>query len=80
MSNFVREYVQIDDHASLDDVIEVLTAVRRALPQGADAEIRMRGDDIFGRHLSICYLRPKAMDELVTELPYRLAAGTSRAA
>lgn len=80
MSNFVREYVQIEDHASLDDVIDMLTAVRRALPQGAEAEIRMRGDDVFGRHLSICYLRPKAMDELVIELPYRLVEGARSAA
>lgn len=80
MSNFVKEYVEISDHASLDDVIEALVAIRRALPAGADAEMRMRGDDVFGRHLSVCYLRPKAMEELMVELPYRMADRTSLAA
>jgi hypothetical protein len=74
MSSFVKEFVKIDDRTTLDDAIDVLMELRRALPEGANAELRMRGDDIFGRHLSLCYMRPKAVDERATELPYRLAA------
>ena len=70
MSNFVKEFVEIADHTSLDDVIDALTKLRRALPNGAQAEMRLRGDDIFGRHLSICYLRPKHEDEMNGERPY----------
>ncbi len=70
MSNFVREFVEIADHTSLDDVIDALTALRHALPDGVQPEIRLRGDDIFGRHLSICYLRPKRDEELTGERPY----------
>ncbi|MEY3658720.1 MAG: hypothetical protein RLZZ561_332 [Pseudomonadota bacterium] len=70
MSNFVKEFIEITDHTSLDDVIDALTALRQALPDGAQAEMRLRGDDIFGRKLSICYLRPKQHDELAGERPY----------
>ncbi|MFM8542257.1 MAG: hypothetical protein ACKOAM_03275 [Chakrabartia sp.] len=70
MSNFVREFVEIADHTSLDDVIDALTTLRHALPDGLQPEIRLRGDDIFGRHLSICYLRPKQDEELTGERPY----------
>ncbi len=74
MSSYVREFVKIDDRTTLDDAIDVLMELRRALPEGANAELRMRGDDIFGRHLSVCYMQPKAVEERATELPYRLAA------
>jgi hypothetical protein len=74
MSSFVREFVKIDDRTTLDDAIDVLMELRRALPEGANAELRMRGDDIFGRHLSICYMQPKSLEERASELPYRLAA------
>lgn len=80
MSNFVKEFIEIADHTSLDDVIDALTALRRTLPEGVDAELRMRGDDVFGRHMSICYMRPKHIDELTCELPYRLADPDSLAA
>lgn len=64
MSKLVREFVQIQDHSALDKLIETLISVRDALPaDGGEAEIRMRGDDIFGRHLSISYLRPQTAEE-----------------
>ena len=73
MSSFVKEYVRIADHTSLDAAIEALMELRRSLPEGAHAELRMRGDDVFGHHLSVCYMRPKSMEELTCELPYRMA-------
>lgn len=73
MSSFVKEFVRIEDHTSLDDAIEALMELRRTMPEGANAELRMRGDDVFGRHLSVCYMRPKSMEELTCELPYRMA-------
>ena len=73
MSSFVKEYVRIADHTSLDAAIEALMELRRSMPDGATAELRMRGDDVFGRHLSVCYMRPKSMEELTCELPYRMA-------
>lgn len=73
VSSFVKEFVRIEDHTSLDDAIDALMELRRNMPQGAIAELRLRGDDVFGRHLSVCYLRPKSMEELTAELPYRLA-------
>ena len=37
MSRFVREYVEIGEHTSLDDVIDALIRVRHSLPQGVQA-------------------------------------------
>lgn len=74
MSSFVKEFVKIDDRTTLNDAIDALMELRHTLPEGARPELRMRGDDIFGRHLSVCYMRPKAVEERATELPYRLAA------
>lgn len=80
MSNYIKEYVRISDHASLDEVIDALSAIRRSIPDGAQAELRMRGDDVFGRHMCVCYMRPKPSEELLAELPYRLSDVSTRAA
>ena len=73
MQRRVREYVEIDSHRSLDDVIEELSRLRDSLPDGAEAEIRMRGDDFFGRHLCVTYLRGLTADEARCEARYSLA-------
>ena len=53
MSRKVKEFIEIKDHASLDALIEKLIEVRDALPEDAQAEVKMKGDDVFGRLLSI---------------------------
>lgn len=70
MSRLVKDYVEIGDHASLDSLIERLSALRDSLPPSAQAELKMRGDDIFGRHLCIGYLRPLTADEAACEGRY----------
>jgi hypothetical protein len=59
----VREFIEIRDFASLDDLIDRLTAIRASLPKDAEAELRMKGDDIFGRKLSISYMRGQTAEE-----------------
>jgi hypothetical protein len=69
-SRKIREYVEIDSHRSLDDVISELTRVRDSLPDAAEPEIRMRGDDIFGRHLCVTFLRSLTPQEAAVEARY----------
>jgi hypothetical protein len=70
MTRMVKDYVEIGDRASLDDLIARLTELRDALPAGSDAEVRMRGDDVFGRHLCVAFMRPLNADEADCEARY----------
>lgn len=70
MQRRVREYIEIDSHRSLDDIVEELRRVRDSLPDGSEAEIRMRGDDFFGRHLCVTYLRALSVEEARCEARY----------
>ena len=74
MAKLVKEYLDVADHTSLDEAIEMLVALREALPAGAKAELRMRGDDVFGRRLSICYERSQSPEEARLEARYGEAA------
>ena len=70
MSRLIKDYVEIGDHASLDDLIARLTALRDSLPASAEAELKIRGDDVFGRHLCVGYLRPLTAEEAACEGRY----------
>jgi hypothetical protein len=78
----IKDYVEIGDHASLDSLIARLIEVRDSLPADAQTEIKMRGDDIFGRHLCIGFLRPLTEEEAACEGRYtgRTRARLRRAA
>ena len=79
MTKLVREYVQIQDHATLDKLIDTLISIRDNLPaHSRDAEIRMRGDDIFGRHLSVSFLREQTAEEAECDARYADAYEESR--
>ncbi|HEX8667385.1 MAG TPA: hypothetical protein VF727_03325 [Allosphingosinicella sp.] len=70
----VREYVEIGDCGSIEGLIERLVAVRRSIPSGATPErVELRGDDNFGRHILVTYLRPESAEE--AELERRASAG-----
>ena len=74
MSRRVKDFVEIEDHSSLDDLIAKLIEVRDALPTDAEAEMRLRGDDVFGRNLSISYFRDQTAEEAECEARYAKAA------
>jgi hypothetical protein len=57
MSRRVKEIVDIEDHSSLDALIGRLTELRGSLPQHCEAELKLRGDDVFGHRLTISYFR-----------------------
>ncbi|MBP6030370.1 MAG: hypothetical protein KA533_02965 [Sphingobium sp.] len=63
MTHMVRDFVDIVDHSSLEAVINTLVALRDSLPDGADAELRVKGDEVFGRKLSVSFLRPHTPEE-----------------
>ena len=63
MSRKVREYIDIADLHTLDALIERLQEVRANLPSTTEAEVRMRGDDHFGRRLTVSFSRPQTAEE-----------------
>ena len=70
MSRRVKEFVDIEDHSSIDDLIDKLVKLRDELPSEAEAELRLRGDEVFGRKISISYLRPQTAEEAECERRY----------
>ncbi len=70
MSRRVKEFVDIADHVSLDELIQTLAEVRDGIPQNAEAELRLRGDDVFGRRITITYFRDQTEEEAECERRY----------
>jgi hypothetical protein len=70
MSRRVKEFVDIGDHVSLDDLIQKLTEVRDSLPKNSEAELRLRGDDVFGHRITVTYLRAQTEEEAEIERRY----------
>jgi hypothetical protein len=66
----IKDFVEVGDHTSLDTLIARLTEIRDALPEAAEAEIKVRGDDTYGRHLCIGFLRPLTEEEAACEGRY----------
>lgn len=78
MSRRVKEFIEIEDHSSLDDLIARLSEVRDSLPPDSEAELRLRGDDVFGRKLSISYFRDQTAEEADCEKRYAEACKESK--
>jgi hypothetical protein len=70
MSRRVKEFIDIDEHSSLDELIGKLVAVRDELPSGAEAELKLRGDEVFGRRITITYFRALTKEEAECERRY----------
>ncbi|MDP8993570.1 MAG: hypothetical protein M3N07_01095 [Pseudomonadota bacterium] len=78
MSRMVKEFIEIRDVTSLDQLIERLNQVRATLPPAAEAEVKMRGDDVFGRQICISYMRPQTDEEAQCDARYATAYRESR--
>jgi hypothetical protein len=74
----VKDFIEIHDSGSLDALIDSLVAARDSLPEGSKAEVRMRGDDVFGRQISISYYRPQTAEEAECDARYVNAYRESR--
>ncbi|MFL6801703.1 MAG: hypothetical protein ACJ8EQ_08045 [Sphingomicrobium sp.] len=79
MSRRVKEFVDIADHVSLDELIAKLVELRDGLTGDHEAELRLRGDDVFGHRLTICYLRAQTDEEAECEKRYTDAAMEAKA-
>jgi hypothetical protein len=78
MSKLVKDFIEIRDCGSLDALIERLTEVRNSLPQTGEPQVKMRGDDIFGRHICVSFYRPQTADEAECDARYVDAYRQSR--
>lgn len=78
MARSVKEFIDVTDQGSLDQLIDRLIAVRDQLPSGSQAEVRMRGDDVFGRKLSVSFKRPQTPEEAECDARYAEAYRQSR--
>lgn len=74
MSRRVKEFVEVADHVSIDDLINKLSEIRDSLPGDAEAELRLRGDDVFGHRITVSYLRAQTEEEAAIEQRYSDAA------
>jgi len=70
MGRRVKDFVEISEYTSLDQLINTLAAIRDSLPEDSEPELRMRGDDVFGRRLSISYFRELTAEEATLEARY----------
>jgi len=66
----VKDFIDISEYTSLDDLIRYLEAVRDDLPDDHQAELKIRGDEIFGRRLTITYFREQTAEEVELEWRY----------
>lgn len=73
MPRRVRDFIEISDYTSLEDLIRYLKTIRDNLPPEHEAEMKIRGDDVFGRRLTISYLREQTADEAELEAKYSKA-------
>jgi hypothetical protein len=79
MARRVKEIVDIGDHESLDELIQKLSDVRDSLPPESEAQLQLRGDEVFGRRITISYLRDQTSEEAECEKRYAEAAKEAKA-
>jgi hypothetical protein len=66
----VKDFIDISEFTSLEDLIRYLETIRDNLPADHQAELKIRGDDVFGRRLTISYFREQTPEELEIESKY----------
>jgi hypothetical protein len=74
MGRRVKEFVEISDQLPIDDLIQKLTEIRDNLPPDTEAELRLRGDEVFGRRITISYSRELTAEEVEIEQRYATEA------
>jgi hypothetical protein len=66
----VKDFIDISEYTSLDDLIRYLETIRDNLPEDHQAEMKIRGDEVFGRRLTITYFREQTAEEAELESKY----------
>lgn len=77
MKRRVKDFVDIADHVSIDELIAQLGEIRNSLPDDCEAELRLRGDEVFGQRITISYFRDQTDEE--AEIEQRYAEQTKEA-
>ena len=75
----VKDYIDISEFTSLDDLIRYLETIRDNLPADHQAEMKIRGDDVFGRRITITYMRDQTEEEAECEKRYAEAEKEAKA-
>lgn len=70
MPRRVKDFIDISEYTSLEDLIRYLETIRDNLPPEHQAELKIRGDDVFGRRLTISYFREQTPEEVELESKY----------
>ena len=70
MARRVKDFIEISEYTSLDDLIRFLETIRDSLPGDCEPELKMRGDEVFGRRLTISFLRELTAEEAALEERY----------
>ncbi len=70
MPRRVKDFIDISEFTSLEELIRYLNTIRDNLPEGHEAELKIRGDDVFGRRLTITYFREQNLDDAELESKY----------
>jgi hypothetical protein len=78
MSKRIKDFIEVKDCTSLDALIERLIEVRANLPEQSEPEVKMRGDDVFGRHICVSFYRPQTTEEVECDARYAEAYRVSR--
>lgn len=73
MPRRVKDFIEISEHTGLDTLIRFLETVRDTLPSGAEPELCIRGDEVFGRRLTISYFRDVTPEEAARDARYGAA-------
>jgi len=66
----VKDFIDISEYTSLDDLIRYLETIRDNLPPEHQAELKIRGDEVFGRRLTVTYFREQTPEEAELENKY----------
>lgn len=77
MPRRVKDFIDISEYTSLEDLIRYLQTIRDSLPPEHQAELKIRGDDVFGRRLTISYFREQTPEELELESKYADGEGAN---
>ena len=79
MPRRVKDFIEISDFTSLETLIRYLETIRDNLPADHEAELQIRGDEVFGRRLTITYFREQTPEEAELEARYAGSDGVNAA-
>jgi antirestriction protein len=74
MKRRVKDFVDISEHVSIDELIQKLAEIRDSLPEGSEAELKLRGDEVFGHRITISYFREQTDEEAEIDRRYAEAS------